>query len=306
MAGFLALRGAGQINSDLQRGQTMSRSGVSAFCISAGIVLSLGLLGGAHGQSAPTPNFDGGQGGWEHARGARPMPAPGSAPIIRQDPGHPFTPGQGRTYQIADLSNPNLKPWVKEVMKKDTAAIDAGNYVGYTNDAGTWVPFQPDAACTPAGIPNMYMNAGRLTFMQTPREVLIMKGSGQDIQHIYLDVPHSPNPKPSWMGESVGHYEGDTLVVDTVGLNNRTVLDAFRTPHTDKLHVVQRWRMIESGKGLELTVTVDDPETFYQPYSMVMRVQRGGEPLLEEICAENNFNFGLFDFHMPVASKADF
>jgi hypothetical protein len=152
----------------------------------------------------------------------------------------------------------------------------------------------------------MYLSAGRLTFLQTPKEVLIMKGSGQEIQHIYLDVPHSANPKPSWLGESVGHYEGDTLVVDTIGLNARTVLDPFRTPHTDKLHVVQRWRTTNGGKQLEVMMTVEDPETLYKPYSNVMRLQLGDEPLLEEICSESNENFGLFDFHMPTEPKPDF
>ena len=60
------------------------------------------------------------------------------------------------------------------------------------------------------------------------------------------------------------------------------------------------------GKGLEYTITVDDPDTFYQPWSTRVRDQRGKEPVLEEICAESNFNFGLFDFHMPVATRPDF
>ena len=61
-------------------------------------------------------------------------------------------------------------------------------------------------------------------------------------RHIYLNVPHSADIKPSWFGESVGHYEGDTLVVDTIGLNDRTFIDDYLTPHTDKLHVVERFR----------------------------------------------------------------
>ena len=56
---------------------------------------------------------------------------------------------------------------------------------------------------------------------------------------VYLDVPHSANPKPSWYGESVGHYEGDTLVVDTIGFNDNTVTDIYRTPPSDKMHVVE-------------------------------------------------------------------
>jgi len=60
-----------------------------------------------------------------------------------------------------------------------------------------------------------------------------------------LGVPHSDNPKPSWYGESIGHYEGDALVVDTIGTNDKTFLDNYRTPHTQNLHVIERWKMIE-------------------------------------------------------------
>ena len=70
---------------------------------------------------------------------------------------------------------------------------------------------------------------------------------------------------------------------------------------------MERWRTIDGGKGLEVDITVDDPEVFYQPWSTRVRDQRGKEPFIaEEICAENNLNFGLFDFHMPVATKPDF
>jgi hypothetical protein len=117
-------------------------------------------------------------------------------------------------------------------------------------------------------------------------------------------VPHSANVKPSWYGESVGHYEGETLVVDTIGQNTKTVVDAFRTPHTEKLHVVERWHLIDSGKRLQADITVDDPDTFNRPWSSYLRYERGKEPYYEDICAENNLN--LFDYRMPVATKPDF
>ncbi len=114
--------------------------------------------------------------------------------------------------------------------------------------------------------------------------------------HIYLNVPHSANVKPSWFGESVGRYEGDTLVVDTIGLNTKTVVDSFRTPHTEKLHVVERWHLIDGGNMLEVNITVDDPDAFYRPWQTYQRYQRGQRPLAEDICAENNTN--LIDYHM--------
>jgi hypothetical protein len=117
-------------------------------------------------------------------------------------------------------------------------------------------------------------------------------------------VRHAKNPKPSWYGESVGHYEGDTLVIDTIGQNDKTVLDPYRTPHSDKLHVVERWRMVDGGQALEAVFTVDDPETFNEPWTGMRRYRRVQEQLAEDICAENNQH--LFDYHIPVAATPDF
>jgi hypothetical protein len=137
---------------------------------------------------------------------------------------------------------------------------------------------------------------------------------GQDFQlrHVFLNVPHSAKPKSSWYGESVGHYEnGDTLVVDTIGLNDRTYIDNFRTPHTDRLHVVERFTLAKSGDQMEVTVHVEDPGAFTMPWNAITRYrrdERGAEvPLHEMVCAENNedhFNQGLVP--IPQAGKADF
>ena len=116
--------------------------------------------------------------------------------------------------------------------------------------------------------------------------------------------PTRPIPKPSWYGESVGHYEGDTLVVDTIGLNDKTVVDVYRTPHTEKLHVVERWRMVDGGKAMEVIFTVDDPDAFYEPWTGMRRYRRVEQEAYEKICAENNTN--LFDYHMPTAEQAGF
>ena len=95
---------------------------------------------------------------------------------------------------------------------------------------------------------------------------MIFDGNAET-RHIMLDRPHSANPKPSWYGDSVGHYEGDTLVIDTIAQNTNTFLDFYRTPHTDKLHVVERWRLIENGRFTEVVFTVDDPDAFYAPWT---------------------------------------
>jgi hypothetical protein len=114
---------------------------------------------------------------------------------------------------------------------------------------------------------------------------------------------------PSWFGESVGHYEGDTLVVDTIGMNDQTWIDNYRTPHTDKLHVIERFHMIDGGKTLEVNVHVEDPGAFTMPWNAIQRYGRAEfGPMIEVSCAEgmtNNY-FNLDAEPIPQANKADF
>jgi len=252
-------------------------------------------------QKAAPPDFPSNNVGWVGLNGNGPFfeAVPGRQPgPVTQDPKYPFVPngvGGQPTFRISDLNHPNLKPWVKEHMKKGNDEVLAGK-IGFT--AGS--------SCVPLGVPGFMSQGGpnSLFFIQTPKDVRMILESNQQVRRVAMDVPHSANPTPSWYGESVGHYEGDTLVVDTIGQNNKTVVDAYRTPHTEKLHVVERWHLIDGGKGLEVNITVDDPDTFNQPWSTYVRHVRGKEAFYEDICAENNLN--LFDYHMPVAEKPDF
>jgi hypothetical protein len=128
------------------------------------------------------------------------------------------------------------------------------------------------------------------------------------VRHIYLDVPHSPELQPSWFGESVGRYEGDALLVDTVGISRRTFVDNYLTPHTDQLHVTERFHIVDEGKTLEVNVHVEDPGAFATPWNAIQRYRRVQQgPMMEVECAENNgdmFNQGLDP--MPEAAKPDF
>jgi len=126
----------------------------------------------------------------------------------------------------------------------------------------------------------------------------------QQVRHVYLNVPHSKTVKPSWYGESVGRYDGDTLVVDTIGLNTKTVVDNYRTPHSEKLHVVERWKLIEDGKTLEVTFTVDDPDTYEKPWTAKQRYRQAEGEMIEQVCSEGNFL--LFDYGVPKADHPDF
>ena len=100
-----------------------------------------------------------------------------------------------------------------------------------------------------------------------------------------------------------GHYEGDVLVIDTIGLNRKTFVDGCRTPHSENLHVIERRTLIDGGKGMEVKVTVEDPATYYQPYQASLRYRKTQQPIQEAVCAENNQQF---DYHMPTARTPDF
>ncbi len=262
-------------------------------CALAGLTLSA-----AAQPAASPPDFS--TTGWLNEntfRGGELLPVPGSPPLFHQDPAHPFVPnnaGRQPTYRIADLSNPNVKQWAKDVMKKDNDEVLAGK-----------IAFTARSSCKPAGVPGFdQFGFQPIFFLQAPKEVTMIYSGDQQVRRVYLNVPHSANPTPSWYGESVGHYEGDTLVIDTIGLNTKTVIDNYRTPHTEKLHVVERWKLIDDGKTLEVTFKVDDPDTYNEAWSAVQHFRRADQPMLEEVCAEGNFM--LFDYGIPVANKPDF
>ncbi len=262
-------------------------------CLLAGAIVAAFTIAGATAQPAAViPDFSSGQVGWAHGFGGEFPPVPGSTSPTRQDPGHSFVSPQ-QNFRIGDLTNPNLKEWVKEAMKKDNDEVDAGK-----------IQFTAHSSCLPPGVPVFNLYGGPLFFVQTEKQVVMIMEDDAQVRHIYMNVPHSANPKPSWLGESVGHYEGDTLVIDTIGQNTKTVVDSFRTPHSEKLHVVERWHLIDGGKGLEVNITVDDPDAFNQPWSTLQRYQRAQRQLDEAICAENNQI--VFDYHIPVANKPDF
>jgi hypothetical protein len=121
--------------------------------------------------------------------------------------------------------------------------------------------------------------------------------------------PRTVRTANTWYGESVGHYEGDELVVDTVGFNDKTLLDdSYSVPHTTQLHVIEHFKLMEDGKMLEVTFTVDDPGAFNGPWSGIVRYRRAAraQPLTEQACAENNINV-LGDRNVtPTAAKPDF
>jgi hypothetical protein len=252
--------------------------------------------------NGPLPNFHVNSGmAWMEMGDELLPPASGAGPITN-DPRYPYVDnGAARrrgiqpTYRVADLSNPILQPWTKEEMKKANDDVIAGK-----------VPFRPRERCYPAGVPGfvVYTLVMPFYFLQTEKEVTIVNEGGPEIRHVFMNVPHSANVRPSWYGESVGRYEGDTLVVDTIGISTKAFVDNYRTPHTDKLHVVERFRMLNGGMMLEDVMTIEDPGTFTMPWSAVQRWRlQESRPLEENICAENNFSY--FDYSVAPLPHDD-
>jgi hypothetical protein len=128
------------------------------------------------------------------------------------------------------------------------------------------------------------------------------------VRRIFLTDKHSEGVKPSWFGESIGRYENGELVVDTIGLSTRnSFIDWYRTPHTEKEHVVERYKLTGDGNVLEVLVTVEDPDTFNEPLYMIQRWRKVRNAMLEAVCAENNGDhFGHNLFPIPQAEKPDF
>jgi len=240
--------------------------------------------------------------GWSKISDDFQPPASGPGPVTF-DKRYPYVPNnnQGRqvTFRIADLTNPILKPWVIEKMREQNKLAAAGKRA-----------YEARASCRPGGVPG-FLVMGRvnpLYFVQGKNQVLLMNEGGPEVRRVFLNVPHSTHPKVSPYGESVGHYEGgDTLVVDTIGLSDDTYVDNYRTPHTTQLHVVERFKLTDGGKTLQVTIHVEDPGAFNMPWSARQTYHRTRSGKMEEaVCAENNFALDASVSEIPKADKPDF
>ena len=229
-------------------------------------------------------------------------PPSGPGPVV-SDPAHPYSPNQGTAgqaaFHVADLTNPILMPWARAQMKKSNDEVLAGK-----------IPFTARERCWPGGVPDfdIYERDRPVFWIQSPKEIVIVNEHDAQTRHIYLNVPHSANVTPSWYGDSIGHFESGTLVVDTIGLNDKTFVDNYRTPHTDKLHVVERFSLIEGGTILQAVIRVEDPGAFTTPWTAVQQwKRRQTQPITELICAENSAGYFNYDVApVPTATKADF
>jgi hypothetical protein len=241
----------------------------------------------------------------------------------------PIVSAGGR--RVGDYTAPILQPWAAEVVKKHAEIeLNAGPAPNPINQ------------CRPSGVPFVFYNLG-MEMLQQPNSITILYVFDHEVRHVRLNQAHTAQPTPSWFGDSVGHYEGDTLVIDTVGIKTGpyTMVDQFGTPHTQALHVIERYRLIDyetakqalergakenasfvrndSGvvadlnsraNHLQLQFTVEDEGAFTTPWSATVIYRPGlgvafpGE-WPEAVCAENPHELSR-QAALPTADKPDF
>jgi hypothetical protein len=258
-----------------------------------GPVACVALAGPAVSAPARIPDLSG---FWQHTPIAEYEAVPNHpGPVF--DRKHPLSPTNFQVALEGNHDNPILQPWAAAEVKRRADAANAGKPLP-----------TPQEVCQHSGVPNVITLPAPVLFIQQPHQVLILYQRDHQVRRIHMDVPHSPNHKLSWYGESVGRYEGDTLVVDTIRMNDKTPVDIFGTPHTTALHVVERYRLIDGGKQLEVVFTVDDAGAFTTQWTARMVYGRSNaRELTEEVCAENNLDVVTKEIYpIPTATTPDF
>jgi hypothetical protein len=230
---------------------------------------------------------------------------------------------------VGDYTNPILRPEAAEVLKKH----------GEISLAGKVYP-TPSTECWPLPVPFIFYDFGMQMFQQ-PDNITILYRWSNEVRHVRLNQPHPAQMTASWHGDSVGHYEGDTLVIDTVGvkLGPFAMVDMYGTPYSPALHVVERYRLLDydatieaqeragkenfqlpgviadgfgpdpryKGKGLQLQFTVEDDGVFTMAWSATITYRRTFLEWPEIVCAENIHEYYAGkDAAVPTADKPDF
>jgi hypothetical protein len=227
---------------------------------------------------------------------------------------------------VGDYSNPILQPWAAEVVKKFGEMSIAG--ITYGN---------PSNQCWPMPMPFIYKQFLVQIIQQPDRVLLIYTAPNTDVRRVRLNDRHPEPLTASWYGDSIGHYEGDTLVIDTVGVKTDrpyAMIDLFGTPYTKSLHLVERYRLREyddvkdaiernkkenwlfngdvfsnyRGKFLQLHLTIEDEGVFTTPWTVTLTYVPGPDVASEAVCAENlhQYYYDHSDANVPLAQKPDF
>jgi hypothetical protein len=228
--------------------------------------------------------------------------SPENGAALTQDRTYVILNGTQTTVRIANSKDPILKPWAAAAVKATNDEILQGK---------RQLPFVAQSRCWPGGVPGQLIYPFEpLYFVQTPNEVWMIWQRDHMVRRVILTDKHSRNVKPSWFGESIGHYEnGNTLVVDTIGLaaNKLSYIDNFRTPHSEKEHVVERFTISPDGNNLTAIAQVEDPEAYNAPITMKRQWFKIRAPMLETVCAENNGDHFSQNLHpIPQSDRPDF
>jgi hypothetical protein len=226
---------------------------------------------------------------------------------------------------VGDYTNPILQPWAAQVVKK----------FGDISLAGITYP-NPSNQCWPMPPPFIYKQGTVMILQQPDTVTLVYSGPSLDVRRVRLNQPHQKPLTPSLYGDSVGHYEGDTLVIDTVGVRTDrkyAMIDLFGTPYTKALHIVERYSLREyadvkdaierhkkenwlpagdifsqhRGKFLQLHLTIEDEGVFTTPWTATLTYVPGRDQMSEVVCAENTHQYYYNnEADVPRTDKPDF
>jgi hypothetical protein len=289
----------------------------------AAVAAAFYLAPTAAAQQAPTPGAGApgappagafGRGGGR-GRGGPPRPPAGPTPHLPNDPylgANAGKPDLGGNSQSIDAKMKGIwqVPYIVDMQKQGCAVDDEPCIAsaGRTHTKPVEVPFNaagkkffdeatatnskddPEGFCLPPGVPRMMYTPYPTEIFQLPeRVVFVYEGGAHVWRNIWLDGrPQPKDPNPTYLGYSTGKWEGDTLVVDTIGMNDRTWLDAAGHPHGEKLHVTEKFTRTDSNT-LKVEATIDDPDYYTKPWTVVtFATWYPNQEILEYICQENN------------------
>jgi hypothetical protein len=213
----------------------------------------------------------GGRGGRGGARAA--APSPPSPPPVPPSDGPPLATFANIGANFKD--GLPLQPWAADLLKKRHAENSRDN---------------PDAHCLPMGLMQFHNHPQPRKIIQTPKEVVIIYEANYGLRQIYLDGRSLPgkDAEPWWFGYSVGHWDGDTLVVETTGYRDDVWLDVWGTPMTSAAKTIERFRRVNYG-SMQIDVTIDDPKAFTRPFTVRVNHRLAPEEeLIEFICQDRD------------------
>jgi hypothetical protein len=233
------------------------------------------VLPGSAALAADTPQLPNLVGLWDRgATAGTPFPQPESGPGPIHDTAPADEPDAGWR---GNYDSPILQPWAAAVVK-EKVDLDI---------AGINVPERKEI-CAPMGVPHILQLNGPILLLPGPEIFTILYTRMTTPRFIHVNEKHPDDLTPSYYGHSIGHWEGDAFVVDTVGFTADTPIDMFATPHTEKLHVVERYHLVDDGETLRVDLMVEDQGAFTTPWRTYVTYGEPDEPWLEFICPENN------------------